>query len=258
MTIFAGKGVLITGGGQGIGRATALAFAKQGALVTIGNRNETAGRRVVDEIKATGGEATFVRTDVTDEADIDRLTQKARQTMGQIDIAFNNAGVMHPALPTDELEDEDFRFVMDVNVRGVWLGMKYQIPVMLQQGGGAIINTASVLGLTAVPNNAAYVASKHAVLGLTKVAALEYGSQGIRINAISPALTDTNMAHEGLLKGDTEEEVATARQTAMEAHPIGRFAEPEEIASAVLWLAGSESSFYLGQSLTVDGGWSAR
>ena len=258
MNTFAGKSVLITGGGQGIGRATALAFARQGATVTIGNRNETAGHRVVDEVKALGGEATFVQTDVTDEAAVRHLTHEAQQVTGKIDVAFNNAGVMHPALPTDELVDEDFRTVMDVNVRGVWLGMKYQIPVMLEQGGGAIINTASVLGLTAVPNNAAYVASKHAVLGLTKVAALEYGAKGIRVNAISPALTNTNMAHEGLLKGDGEQAREAARRAAMAAHPIGRFAEPEEMASAVLWLASSGSSFYLGQSLTVDGGWSAR
>ena len=165
---------------------------------------------------------------------------------------------MHPSAPTDQLGDEDFRRVMDVNVRGVWLGMKSQIPVMLEQGGGVIINTASVLGLTGVPNNAAYVASKHAVLGLTKVAALEYGAKGVRINAISPALTNTELAREGLLNGATEAEREEARAGAMAAHPIGRIAEPEEVAEAALWLAGPGSSFFLGQSLTLDGGWSAQ
>ncbi len=253
-----GKVALITGGGQGIGRATAIAFAKQGANVVLGNRNSQKGEQVVEEITSFGGQAIFQRTDVTHSSDVSALVGLAVEEFGHLDIAFNNAGVMHTALPTNELSDSEFQFVMDVNVRGVWLGMKYQIPAMLASGGGSIINTSSVLGLTAVPNNAAYVASKHAVLGLTKVAALEYGAQGIRINAVSPAITNTDMAKEGLLKGETEAEKRHAKVAAMAAHPIGRFAEPEDIAAAVLWLAGQESSFFLGQSLTLDGGWSAQ
>ncbi|MGC1308906.1 MAG: glucose 1-dehydrogenase [Phormidesmis sp.] len=252
------KVVLITGGGQGIGRATALAFAKSGSKVVIGNRNQEKGERVVADISSMGGEAVFKQTDVTHADDVAALTALTVKRFGRLDIAFNNAGVMHPALPTDQLSDDDFQFVMNVNVRGVWLGMKHQIPAMLANNGGSIINTASVLGLTAVPNNAAYVASKHAVLGLTKVAALEYGAKGIRVNAVSPALTNTNMAKEGLLKGDTELERSQAMKAAIAAHPIGRLAEPEDIASAVLWLAGENSSFVLGQSITVDGGWVAQ
>lgn len=257
MSVLNGKVVLITGGGQGIG-TTALAFARQGAALVLGNRSQTKGEQVVAEISSLGGKALFQQTDVTAAEEVSALTALAINHFGRLDVAFNNAGVMHPALPTDQLSDDDFQLVMDVNVRGVWLGMKYQIPAMLASGGGSIINTASVLGLTAVPNNAAYVASKHAVLGLTKAAALEYGAKGIRVNAVSPALTNTNMAKEGLLKGETEAERMRAKEAAMTAHPIGRFAEPEDIAAAVLWLAGNQSSFVIGQSLTVDGGWSAQ
>ena len=252
------KVAIVTGGGQGIGKAAAIALAAQGCRVVIGNRNQRKGEQVVDEISRAGGSATFRKTDVTSAEDVSTLTALALDKFGRLDIAFNNAGIMHDALPTDQLDDDAFQAVMNVNVRGVWLGMKYQIPAMLSNGGGSIINTASVLGLTAVPNNAAYVASKHAVLGLTKVAALEYGSKGVRVNAVSPALTNTNMAKEGLLKGETEAERIQAKEQAMAAHPIGRLAEPEDIAAAVVWLASEDSSFVLGQSLTVDGGWSAQ
>lgn len=258
MNILKDKVVLITGGAQGIGRATALAFAKSGSRIVIGNRNQAKGEQVVADVEQFGGKAIFQKTDVTNSNEVAALTALAIERFGRLDVAFNNAGVMHPALPTDQLSDDDFQFVMDVNVRGVWLGMKHQIPAMLSSGGGSIINTSSVLGLTAVPNNSAYVASKHAVLGLTKVAALEYGAKGVRVNAVSPALTNTNMAKEGLLNGETEEARTQAMKAAMAAHPIGRLAEPEDIAAAVLWLAGESSSFVLGQSITVDGGWVAQ
>ncbi|MEM7758040.1 MAG: glucose 1-dehydrogenase [Cyanobacteria bacterium P01_A01_bin.40] len=258
MSKFDGKVVLITGGGQGIGKATALAFARNGATVVLGNRNKHKGEQVVAEISNFGGQATFQQTDVTKADDLSALTALAMERFGRLDVALNNAGVMHPALPTDKLSDDDFQFVMNVNVRGVWLGMKNQIPAMLASGGGSIVNISSVLGFTAVSNNAAYVASKHAVLGLTKVAALEYGSKGIRVNAVSPAITNTDMAKEGLLKGESETERMQVREAVMAAHPIGRFAEPEDIAAAILWLAGKESSYVLGQSITVDGGYSAQ
>ena len=253
-----GKVALITGGGRGIGRATARAFAREGARIVIGNRDAEAGRATAAGIEREGGEAVFVRTDVTRPDEIEVLVGTAVERFGGLDIAFNNAGVMHPAVPVAELDDDDFRSTMDVNVRGVWLGVRAQIPAMLERGGGTIVNTASVLGLVAVAHNAAYVASKHAVLGLTKAAALEYGARGIRVNAVSPALTDTELAKEGLLNGPTEEARARARADMMAAHPIGRIASPEEVAEAVLWLAGPASSFFLGQSLTLDGGWSAR
>ncbi|MEM7667758.1 MAG: glucose 1-dehydrogenase [Pseudomonadota bacterium] len=255
MTSLNGKVALVTGGGQGIGRASAELLAREGATVIIANRNEEAGREAEQELVAAGHKVSFVQTDVTRAEDVDELLAFVAQRYGRLDIAFNNAGTMHAAAPVDQIAEREFDRVFDVNVKGVWLCMKAEIPLMLEQESGAIINTASVLGLTAVPNNAAYVASKHAVIGLTKAAALEYGSKGIRINAISPALTNTDMAREGLLNGDTAEEVAAAREAAMRAHPIGRIGEPEDMASAVLWLASTASSFVIGQSINVDGGW---
>lgn len=258
MTSLNGKVALATGGGQGIGRASAELLAREGATVVIANRNEEAGREAEQKLVAAGHKVSFVQTDVTRAGDIDELIAFIAQQYGRLDIAFNNAGTMHAAAPVDQIAEREFDRIFDVNVKGVWLCMKAEIPLMLEQGSGAIINTASVLGLTAVPNNAAYVASKHAVIGLTKAAALEYGSKGIRINAISPALTNTDMAKEGLLYGDNAEEVAAAREAAMRAHPIGRIGEPEDMASAVLWLASTASSFVIGQSINVDGGWTVQ
>ncbi|MEM8797021.1 MAG: glucose 1-dehydrogenase [Pseudomonadota bacterium] len=253
-----GKIALITGGGQGIGRATARQIAEDGAVVIIANRNEEAGRAVEQELAAAGHDVSFVRTDVTKEADVEDLLAFVSEKYGRLDIAFNNAGTMHAAAPVDQISEREFDHVFDVNVKGVWLCMKAEIPLMMKNGSGAIINTASVLGLTAVPNNAAYVASKHAVIGLTRAAALEYGSKGIRINALSPALTNTEMAKEGLLKGNTAEEEIAAKEAAMRAHPIGRIGEPEDMAAAVSWLASDASSFVIGQSINVDGGWTVQ
>jgi len=255
---FSGKTALVTGGGTGIGKATALAFARAGASVVIGNRNAEKGEATVSEITAAGGQATFRRTDVSQEADVQALVQTAVDTYGGLDIAFNNAGYFAPAAPTAEAAVAEFDQVVAVNIRGVFLCMKYEIPEILKRGGGAIINVSSALGEVAMPGAGAYNASKHAVLGLTKTAALEYGAQGIRINALLPALTETDMAHDGMLAGDTEEARKQAYDYALSLHPVGRLGTVDDMAAAALYLASEEAGFVLGHSLAVDGGWLAR
>src|SRR5256885_2485521 len=194
MKEFDGKVALITGGGSGIGRATVLAFAREGAQVIIGNRNVERGEETVAMIRKAGGTASFKRTDVLVTAEIEALVEHAVKMYGRLDLAFNNAGVEGEVRPLIEQTEANYDAVMDVNVKGVWLSMKYEIPRMLKQGGGAIVNCSSVAGLIGFPNVAIYIASKHAVIGLTKTAALEYSAQGIRINAGNPAVIATEMA----------------------------------------------------------------
>ena len=252
MTEFDGKVALITGGGSGIGRATALSFAREGAQVIIGNRNVERGEETVAMIRKAGGTASFKRTDVLVTAEIEALVEHAVKTYGRLDLAFNNAGVEGEVRPLIEQTEANYDAVMDVNVKGVWLSMKYEIPRMLKQGGGAIVNCSSVAGLIGFPNVAIYIASKHAVIGLTKTAALEYSAQGIRINAVNPAVIDTEMVDrlaDGLSM--TKDNLATL-------HPIRRIGRVEEVAEAVLWLCSSKSSFVAGHSLIVDGGFTAR
>ncbi len=251
MARFDGKVALITGGGRGIGLAAALAFGREGAKVVVGNRDARQGEEVVKQIKAAGGEATFLKTDVSKAADVSALVDLAVKTYGKLDVAFNNAGVDGTLVPLVDQTEENYEFVMDINVRGVWLAMKYEIAAMLKNGGGSIINTSSVGGTRGFPNLSIYVASKHAVIGLTRTAALEYAKQGIRVNAVSPAGVDTEMLDRVL--GDSAE----ARAGMVGMHPIGRIGTPDEIASAVLWLAADESSFVTGTNLLVDGGMTA-
>lgn len=253
MKEFEGKIALVTGGGSGIGRASAIALAREGAKVVIGNRNVQRGEETVATIQKAGGTASFKRTDVTVAAEIKALIDHAVKTFGGLDLAFNNAGVEGEIASVVDQTEANYDAVMDVNVKGVWLSMKYEIPRMLERGGGAIVNCSSVAGLIGFPNMAPYFASKHAVIGLTKVAALEYSAQGIRINAVNPAVIDTEMVDRlaagfGMNKQDD----------LVPLHPIGRLGRVEEIAEAVVWLCSKKSSFVTGHNLVVDGGFTAK
>jgi NAD(P)-dependent dehydrogenase (short-subunit alcohol dehydrogenase family) len=253
MKEFEGKVALVTGGGSGIGRATALAFAREGAQIVIGNRNVQRGEETVSLIRDAGGTASFKRTDVLVAAEVKALVDHAVTTYGRLDVAFNNAGIEGEVKPTlvDQTE-ANFDAVMGVNVKGVWLSMKYEIPKMLDQGGGAIVNCSSVAGVIAFPGIGIYAASKHAVIGLTKTAALEYSAQGIRINAVNPAVIDTEMV-DRLADG-----MNMKKDDLTTFHPIGRIGRVEEVAEAVLWLCSDKASFVTGHSLLVDGGFTAR
>jgi NAD(P)-dependent dehydrogenase (short-subunit alcohol dehydrogenase family) len=249
---FANKVVLITGGTSGIGKASALAFGKAGAKVVVSGRRETEGNAVVAEIKAAGGEATFVRADVAVEAEIAALVAKTLTTYGRLDVAFNNAGVEIGG-PIPDVSEADYRRVFDINVWGVLASMKHEIPVMLQQGGGVIINTSSIAGQIAMAGASIYVASKHAVDGLTKSAALEYAKQGIRVNAVSPGAIETDMLNR-FTGGGSDDALNYMRSL----HPVGRLGGTDEIAKVVLFLASDAASFITGVSLAVDGGFLAQ
>jgi len=252
MKEFEGKVALVTGGGSGIGRATALAFARDGARVVIGNRNVQRGEETVSMIRAAGGTASFRRTDVLVTADIEALVKHAVSEYGGLDLAFNNAGIEGEPRPLAEQTEANYDAVMDINVKGVWLSMKYEIPRMLDQGGGAIVNCSSVAGVIGFPGIGIYSASKHAVIGLTKAAALEYSAQGIRVNAVNPAVIDTEMV-DRLADG-----MNMKKDDLTTFHPIGRLGRVEEVAEAVLWLCSEKASFVTGHSLMVDGGFTAR
>lgn len=246
---FADKVALITGGSTGIGRATALVFAREGAKVVVASRGVEGGEETVRLIKDIGGEAFFVKTDVAKASEVEALVNKVVETYGRLDIAFNNAGVEGQVKPIIEQTEADFDFVMDINVKGVWLSMRYQIPQMLKQGSGAIVNTSSTLGLVGFAGISPYVASKHAVLGLTKSVALEYAKSGIRINAVAPGAIETEMVNR----------VTDGNPEAMaQLHPLGRIGKSEEIAEAVVWLCSDAASFITGQTLTIDGGYTAQ
>jgi len=250
-TSFQNKVVLITGATSGIGKTSALAFAKAGAKVVISGRREAEGQAVVNEIKAAGGEATFVKADVAVEADVAALVAKTVATYGRLDVAFNNAGIELTG-PIVDVNEADYRRTFDINVWGVLASMKHEIPVMLKQGGGVIINTSSVAGHIGMAGASVYIASKHAVEGLTKAAAMEYAKQGIRVNAVAPAVIETDMFER--FTGGNEEAANYMRSL----HPIGRGGRSEEIANPVLFLASDAASFITGASLNVDGGFLAQ
>ena len=245
---FTGQVALVTGAGAGIGQATALAFAGEGLKVVVADRDEAGGEDTVAQIKAAGGSAIFLGCDVTVEAQVKQLMAQTISTYGRLDYAFNNAGI---EIEQGRLADgtlDEFDAIMGVNVKGVWLCMKYQLPLMLAQGGGAIVNTASVAGLGAAPKMSIYSASKHAVIGLTKSAAIEYAKKRIRVNAVCPAVIDTAMFRRAYEADPRKAEFAAAM------HPVGRIGKVEEVASAVLYLCCDGAAFTTGHALAVDGG----
>jgi len=248
--IFQDKVALVTGGSFGIGRATAIAFAARGAKVVIVDWVED--KETLNEITASGGNATFVKCDVSKDADVKMLIEKTITTYGRLDYAFNNAGVEGASAPTQDCREENWEKVVGVNLKGIWLCMKYEIPQMLKQGKGAIVNNASIAGLVGFPGITAYVASKHGVIGLTKNAALENAKLGIRVNVVCPGVIKTPMIDRFTGK---QKEVEKQFEN-ME--PIGRMGQPEEVAEAVMWLCSDGASFVTGHALAVDGGWVAQ
>ena len=247
---FAGKVALITGGAAGIGRATSLHFARHGAKVVIGDI-DPAGVETANLIKREGGEAIFVQTDVREAKEVENLVATAAETYGGLHCAFNNAGVLPPTIPLADVDDSTFDNVLAVDLKGVFLSMKYEIREMLQAGGGAIVNNASIAGMIAEAGISAYAAAKHGVIGLSKAAALEYARKGIRINALAPGLVETVMTKPWF-------DDPTMRSYFMANSPIGRFAQPEEIAGVVLFLCSDFASFAVGQTFAIDGGYTAR
>jgi NAD(P)-dependent dehydrogenase (short-subunit alcohol dehydrogenase family) len=248
MSVLEGKAALVTGGGSGLGRASAIALARAGATVTVADVDEQGGKETAALVtQEAGGDAEFVRADVTQADEVEAMVDKAVAQWGHLDCALNNAGTTGVSAPTADYTIEDWNRAIALNLTGVFLCLKYELPAMLERGG-AIVNMASGAGLVGFPGLPAYVASKHGVVGLTRAAALEYASRGVRINAICPGSTRTPML-EGFMGGDEQVERMMTR-----AVPLGRLGRPEEIADAVVWLCSDAASFVVGHALAVDGG----
>ena len=246
---FSDKVALVTGAGSGIGEACALAFARGGAQVVVSDLDEQGGRRVVKAIEDGGGQASFVQTDVSDAEAVEAVVAHVLSTFGKLDIAVNNAGIGGEISPIGEYSPESWRKVIDINLNGVFYGLRYQIPAMLQGGGGVIVNMASILGSVGTANSGAYVAAKHGVVGLTKSAALEYSAQGVRVNSVGPGYIKTPLL-------EALDESTLDALTGL--HPIGRLGESLEVANLVAFLCSDDASFVTGGYYTVDGAYTAQ
>jgi NAD(P)-dependent dehydrogenase (short-subunit alcohol dehydrogenase family) len=242
------KVALITGGTTGIGRDTAVLFAKEGAKVVFTGRREAEGNETLALVRAAGGDGLFLKSDASKASDVQSVVQNTVEKYGRLDVAFNNAGVEGQWMPLADQTEENWDYVHNINLKGLWLCLKYEVQQMLKQGtGGAIVNMSSVAGLMGFAGSGIYVASKHGVLGLTKVAAIEYAPAKIRVNAVCPAVIETPMADRAFADAETSKRVLAM-------HPLGRFGKPVEVAQAVLWLCSDKSSFTTGQYIGIDGG----
>jgi NAD(P)-dependent dehydrogenase (short-subunit alcohol dehydrogenase family) len=245
-----GKVVIVTGGGSGIGRASALCFADEGAKVVVGDVSVQGGEETVRMISASGGDALFVKCDVSVIADAKEMVQKTVEWYGKLDCAFNNAGIEGINAPVADYPDEVWDKAIGVNLIGVYHCMKHEIPAMLKSGGGSIVNNSSILGMVGFANASAYVAAKHGVLGLTKTAAIEYATKGIRINAVCPGFIETPMLERGGITTNPE-----IRKMITDLHPMKRMGKPEEVAESVIWLFSDAASFVTGSAIFIDGGY---
>jgi NAD(P)-dependent dehydrogenase (short-subunit alcohol dehydrogenase family) len=249
---FSGKVAVVTGGGSGIGRATAIAFASSGASVVVADIDGAALDDTIRAIKDSGGEGTGVRTDVSSASDVEQMVAVAVGTYGGLDVAFNNAGIEAAPLAVADVTEAEWDRVQSINAKGVWLSMKYEIPAMLMRGGGAIVNASSILGLFGAANGSLYSSTKHAVAGLTRCAALDYAQAGIRVNATSPGMIETPLMERTAVNMEVPSEAFHGM------HPLGRMGRAPEVADAVLWLCSDAAAFVTGVVLPVDGGYSAQ